>query len=173
EIIDAPLPSDRSYDGVSILPILKGENINRPDEEPFYYYNCENLQAVRMGPWKLHLPRTKNQVPFWDKNKVFFSIQSPVLYNLKTDHAESIDVAEANPEVVQQLLSFAQSTRQSLGEFMQRGSAQRPTGTLFPEVPVISHEKDWGTLDPATAKAMAKERSQRHPDLKQPRRKKK
>ncbi|MDB4282270.1 sulfatase [Akkermansiaceae bacterium] len=173
EIIDAPLPSDRSYDGVSLLPILKGENINRPDEEPFYYYNCENLQAVRMGQWKLHLPRSKEQVPFWDKNKAFFSIQSPVLYNLKTDHAESTDVAEANPEVVQQLLSFAQSTRQSLGEFMQRGSAQRPTGSLFPEVPVISHEKDWGTLDPATAKAIAKERSQRHPDLKQARRKKK
>ena len=43
----------------------------------------------------------------------------------------------------------------------------------LPEGFVISHEKDWGTLDPATAKAIAEERSKRHPDFKQPSRKKK
>ncbi|MEJ6569391.1 MAG: hypothetical protein QNL80_11030, partial [Akkermansiaceae bacterium] len=131
------------------------------------------LQAVRKGPWKLHLPRTKAQVPFWDKNKVFFGIEAPVLYNLKSDIAESTDVSAANPEVVQELLNLAQSTRAELGEFMQRSSAQRPTGSLFPEAPVISHEKDWGILDQQITEAITEEKTKRYPNVKLPRRKRK
>ena len=168
EIIEAPLPKDRIYDGVSILPTFTGGGIARDESIPFFYYNCENLQAIRVGDWKLHLPRKKNQLPFWEKNKVFANLKTPVLYNLKTDLAEATDVAKANPEVVAQLLALAQPTRAQLGEFMQRGSAQRPTGSLFPAVPVVSHEKDWATVPAETAKVISDERTVRHPDHKKP-----
>ncbi len=164
EIIGADLPTDRVYDGVSLLPLLEGKTLKRTANDPFYYYNCENLQAIRRGPWKLHLPRSQEQLPFWDKNKAFAKLQNPVLYNLYTDEAETMDVAADNPEVVREMTKLADSVREDLGEFMQRGKSQRPTGSLFPNSPVISHEKDWGIIDAAASEAIAQEREKRHPN---------
>ncbi len=65
ELIKAPMPTDRVYDGISLTPLLSGGSIDRAKDQPFYYYNCENLQAIRIGDWKLHLPRSKKQIPFW------------------------------------------------------------------------------------------------------------
>ncbi|MCF7847626.1 MAG: sulfatase [Kiritimatiellales bacterium] len=166
EIIQAPMPRDRVFDGVSLLPLLKGKPIAREPDAPFYYYNCENLQAVRHGNWKLHLPRKKEQLPFWDKNKQFSNLSEPVLYNLSTDQSESTDVAARHPEVVEQLLELASKTRVELGEYMQRGQGQRATGSAIEGAPIISHEKDWGLVDPAMDEAITKERLERHPDFK-------
>ena len=164
QIIGADLPKDRVYDGVSLLPVLEGEALRRRSDAPFFYYNCENLQAVRQGDWKLHLPREMKQLPFWDKNKVFAALEQPVLYNLETDPGEKADVASANPSIVTQMLRQAVSAREELGEFMQRGKGQRPTGSLFPEIPVVSHEKDWGSVGSAVAQAIELERKARHPE---------
>lgn len=162
--IGAELPKDRVYDGENLLPILDGRPLGRSEMQPFFYYNCENLQAIRSGPWKLHLPRSKEQLPFWDKNKAFAELEKPVLYNLKADRSESLNVAAENPAIVNKLTQLADATRKDLGEFMQRGEHQRPTGSLFPDVPVISHEKDWGKLDSAIVESISTERQRRHPE---------
>ena len=169
EIIEAPMPQDRTYDGVSLMPLLVGKPLARQRAQPFFYYNCENLQAVRMGDWKLHLPRELKQLPFWDKNKAFVDIKHPVLYNLRTDREETTDLASANPEIVQEMLELAESMRRELGEYMQRGSGQRRTGSVVPGAPIISHEKDWGMVAPAMAETIADERQRRHPIRKQTR----
>lgn len=168
--IEAELPNDRVYDGENLLPLFEGTPLRRSAVQPFYYYNCENLQAIRRGPWKLHLPRSKEQLPFWDKNKAFANLQNPVLYNLNADKAESTNVAADNPVVVREMTALAAAVREDLGEFMQRGKSQRPTGSLFPDVPVISHEKDWGKVAPATSEAIARERQKRHPNRDEPKR---
>ena len=162
--IGAALPKERVYDGENLLPLFEGIPLKRPTTQPFYYYNCENLQAIRRGQWKLHLPRSPEELPFWDKNKAFANLQTPVLYNLHTDEAESTDVAADNPEVVQDMMALAEAVRTDLGEFLQRGRFQRPTGSLFPDVPVISHQRDWATLDPGVAKDIAREQLKRHPN---------
>jgi len=59
--------------------------------------------------------------------------RTPVLYNLDQAPSESTDVASENPEIVHELRELSDSTRKEFGEFMQRGSAQRPTGSLFPK----------------------------------------
>lgn len=169
EMIEAPMPQDRTYDGVSLMPLLAGDPLARQRAQPFFYYNCENLQAVRMGDWKLHLPRELKQLPFWDKNKAFVEIKHPVLYNLRTDREETSDLASANPEIVQEMLELAESMRRELGEYMRRGSEQRRTGSIVPGAPVISHEKDWGMVATATAETIADERQRRHPIRKQTR----
>ncbi len=168
EIIGAPLPSDRIYDGESLLTLLTGKTLKRTPDAPFFFYNCENLQAVRQGQWKLHLTRSKEQLPFWDKNKGFADLAAPVLFNLRDDRTESKDVAAENPEVVKRILSMAASARSELGEFMQRGESQRRTGSIFPNGPVISHEKDWATVDRKTAEAIDLERKKRYPKMIQP-----
>lgn len=163
EIIGAPIPNDRIYDGLSLMPLLNGKTLARSTEEPFYYYNCENLQAIRMGDWKLHLPREKAQLPFWDKNKAFIGLKNPVLYHLENDAAETVDVAKQHPQIVSQMQALTATARAELGEYLQRGSGQRPTGTAIVNAPIISHEKDWGMADAATAEQIAAERKKRHP----------
>ena len=103
--------------------------MNRLTAEPFYY-NCENLQAIRRGPWKLHLPRSKEQLPFWDNNKAFANLPQPVLYNLQTDQAEKTNVAAENPKIVKQMMGLAGCSREPAEQ--RNGS-----GT----VPSIAHEQ--------------------------------
>ncbi|MEM7144678.1 MAG: sulfatase-like hydrolase/transferase [Verrucomicrobiota bacterium] len=165
EIVGASIPSNRTYDGLSLVPLFKGQKLARAAKEPFFYYNCENLQAVRMGDWKLHLPRTTEQLPFWEKNKAFGQLEAPLLYNLEKDPGESVDVAENHPDVVTEILELAQIARSELGEYLQRGSAQRPTGSVIPDAPIISHEKDWENLvDPSLSAQIAAEKTKRHPN---------
>jgi len=171
EIIRAPMPTDRIYDGVSLMPLFNGEPLARLATEPFYYYNCENLQAIRCGDWKLHLTRKREQLPFWDKNKAFCQLTQPALYNLRTDPAESRDVAVARPDVAQQMLGLAQAVRKELGEYLQRGEGQRPTGSIFPHAPVISHEKDWTQVHIRVIEELDAERSKRYPGVTDERRK--
>jgi hypothetical protein len=73
-------------------------------------------------------------------------------------------LASADAEIVQEMSELAESIRKELGEYIQRGSGQRRTGSVVPGAPVISHEKDGGMVDPAMAEAIARERQKRHPD---------
>lgn len=165
-VIGAALPSNRTYDGENLLPLLSGQSLQRNVDQPFFYYNCENLQAIRLGHWKLHLPRSVEQLPFWDRNKAFKNLNRPVLYNLRTDQSETTDVADRHSGIVQQILKIAKMTRSELGEYRQRGTDQRATGSLFPDGPVVSHEKDWPQVDAGTRQTIQAERLKRYPELK-------
>ena len=174
EIIGAPMPDDRKYDGVSLVPLFAGDGpIERSADTPFFYYNCENLQAVRVGDWKLHLPRSPDQIPFWQTNRGIAKLDQPLLYHLADDPAESKDVAAEHPEVVSLILKIAEETRPLLGEYLQRGSEQRATGSLFPEVPVVSHNRDWEKLPLAERGRGASEFKAGKPEKKRAPRKKK
>lgn len=166
QIINQPLASDRTYDGESLVPLFHGQPLKRKVDQPFFYYNCENLQAIRFGDWKLHLTRTMEQLPHWEKNKAFTKLTQPVLYNLRTDQGEEQDVAAEHPEVVKQIQEFATGARHELGEYMRRGSEQRPTGSVVEDAPIIGNEKDWGSVDAAAQQRIEKERVRRHGPLK-------
>jgi arylsulfatase A-like enzyme len=163
EAAGLPLPADRVYDGENLLPLIEQEALDRSPRDPFFYYNGENLQAVLLNGWKLHLPRKQEQLPFWYYDRPFHDLRHPVLYNLRTDPGEKEDVAKANTGLVQQMLGLAQETRAELGEYMQRGAGQRPTGSIYPAAGVISHPKDWGQVPPEIVAALKAERSKRHP----------
>ena len=144
ELIGEPMPTDRVYDGVSLVPLLGGGSITRDaDDLPFYYYNNENLQAVREGDWKLHVPRTAEERPFWDQQGASTIYR---LYNLASDPGESTDVSASNPDVVSNLAALAEGIEPLFGAYMERGSEQRATGTLFPEVPIFQNLSDWNSL---------------------------
>ena len=163
-IIDLPLPGDRIYDGESLLPLLRGGRLERSENAPFYYYNCENLQAVRQGDWKLHLPRKAEQTPFWEGKKGLYNLRQPMLFNLSVDPEESQNLARANPEIVDRLLRLADETRHELGEYLSPGDAQRPTGSIYPDGPIISNEKDWALMPQSIAQGLEIERKSRHPN---------
>ncbi len=52
----ADLPADRPIDGRDIWPLLSGRPGARSPHEALYFYWGRDLQAVRSGRWKLHLP---------------------------------------------------------------------------------------------------------------------
>lgn len=81
----APMPTDKKYDSVNLLPYLTGEKSGAPHERLFWRNGA--LLAVREGDWKL----------------VRGAGKSDELYNLATDIAESRDVAAANPAVLARL----------------------------------------------------------------------
>jgi arylsulfatase A-like enzyme len=166
EIIGATLPADRTYDGESLVPLLQGDSLTRSRDAPFYYYNCENLQAIRQGNWKIHFPRQAKQVPFWEKNKAFFRLEKPVLYHLATDPGESKDAADQHPELILKFEGMAKDVRLALGEYRQRGSEQRPTGTAIEGAPIVPSPKDWVQIDSEWARRIAEVHKARRPETK-------
>jgi arylsulfatase A-like enzyme len=159
ELIGADVPTDRVYDGTSLVPLLTDGEIDRDEDAPFYYYSGDNLQCVRMGNWKLDVPRTEYQLPWWDQIQPPPSTYS--LYDM-TDPAETENLADAYPAIVATMSNLAENIVLELGNpdpdtgIMVWGSGQRGTGTIFPEVPTIlnnesdySYVPDWNTLTDA------------------------
>ncbi len=129
-------PTDRKIDGRNIFPILQGKSSTSPHQH-LYYYNGTNLQAVREGDWKLHLPRTTKDQPFWSKKpskkKGFVTLDQPVLFNLKRDLGEKRNVAKQHPEVVARLLKQAEAIRAELGDVRVLGADQRAISLKDPQ----------------------------------------
>lgn len=127
DLAGVEVPSDRKLDGSNIIGILKGETKESP-HEILYYYNGLNLQAVRKGKWKLHLPRTEKDQPYWANAKSgrrFITLEEPFLVDLYSDIGEDKNVASQNPEVVAMLLKEADRIRFELGDVGKTGSDQR------------------------------------------------
>jgi len=123
----AKLPG-RKIDGKDMSAIISGSKDAKSAHEVLFYYNCDHLQAVLWKTWKLHLPRTPEQCPWWQKNKGLTRLDAPMLIDLSTDAKEARNVAEANPEVVQHMLKLADQARSELGDYQRRGKGQRATG---------------------------------------------
>jgi arylsulfatase A len=90
------LPKDRSYDGVNIQDLFFGKA--QKIRDVIYYYNSEQLRAVRKGPWKAHLITQASYTK--DKPEVR---NPPLLYNLETDPSEKYDVGAQHPEIIKEL----------------------------------------------------------------------
>lgn len=136
----AKLPEDRMIDGKNITSILKTGKGDSPHEY-VYYYNGANLQAIRKGKWKLHLPRTIDDQPFWSKTskvqafkgtnlknlscKGLEVLERPLLFNLDTDMGELNDISKKHPDIVKELLKESDRIKQELGDVNITGSDQR------------------------------------------------
>lgn len=118
------VPTDRMIDGHNIWPILSGKpEAIRPDRV-FYYYQMDQLQAVRSGDWKLFVSMDAKKRNWGDPE----GKTEQKLFNLVTDIHEDHNVAEANPEVVTRLEGYAQEARTDLGDVDRPGKGQRQAG---------------------------------------------
>ena len=130
EITDAPLPG-HIIDGVSLLPILKGDVEAKPRETFYYYYRQNSLEAVRQGDWKLVFPhpgRTyegfqpgENGMPGKVKEGFLFP---GALYDLRRDPGERYDVSESYPDIVEKLNQVAEEARRDLGDELTGNEGQ-------------------------------------------------
>lgn len=122
EITDAPLP-ENIIDGISLLPILKGDVEAKPRETFYYYYRQNSLEAVRHGDWKLVFPHPgRTYEGFQPGNdgipgKVKEGFPFPgALYDLRRDPGERYDVSESYPGIVGKLEQIAGEARRDLGD---------------------------------------------------------
>ena len=134
ELIGAKLP-DHKIDGKSIVNLVTGKNDKSP-QEAYYFYYGQQLQAIRMGKWKIHFPhgyRTMAGRPGgtggiptkYSQAKIGLS-----LFNLEEDIGESIDVKDKHPKVVAKMQALGQAMRKELGDQGKKGSGQREAGRL-------------------------------------------
>ena len=117
-------PDDRIIDGHDVWPLLAGQPGAKSPHEAFYYYQMANLQAVRSGKWKLHLPgKRPRAVPLPPEIE-----QTALLFDLDVDLAETTDVAAKHPAVVERLVELAEKAREDLGDANRPGTNQRRAG---------------------------------------------
>ncbi|MDX1929151.1 MAG: sulfatase [Pirellulaceae bacterium] len=124
----AELPTGRKLDGVDIWPVLAGDP-EVPPRDTFFCYRGLNLEAVRSGPWKLHLALADNAGT--EKGR-----PRPQLFHLGHDVGEKNDLAAAQPEVVARLQALAQSMKGDLG-LEGIGPGCRPLGRVANPQPLI------------------------------------
>ncbi len=126
-------PADRIIDGKDIWPLMSGKEGAKSPHKAFYYYFRDQLQAVRSGKWKLHLPRQIKKTKMMRSDPGF---TPPKLYDLEKDIAEKIDVAAKNPAVVKTLKALAEKARADLGDGQRAGKGQRPAGMVVTPKPL-------------------------------------
>jgi arylsulfatase A-like enzyme len=79
------VPDDRPIDGRNILRLLEGKGAL--EEEPFFYIRGRQLQAVRVGRWKLRVAGEGE----------------PELFDLEVDPSERYNLAVQHPKIVTDL----------------------------------------------------------------------
>ena len=100
EMAKVDLPTNRVYDGKSLLKVFKDPSANVRDV--FYFYRGSDLYAIRKGEYKLHFI---DKPAYGSTPKVI--LEEPVLYDLGTDPEEKYNVADKYPEVVVELKAMA------------------------------------------------------------------
>jgi arylsulfatase A-like enzyme len=121
-ITGALLP-EKKIDGVSILPLLLGDEKESPRREFYYHYQQNTLEAVQKEYWKLVLPHKGISYvgvapgnDGWPGKTVHIEIRQNELYDLRRDPGENYNVAEYYPEIVKELLVIADEARKELGD---------------------------------------------------------
>jgi arylsulfatase A-like enzyme len=97
-------------DGVDMWPLLAGDT-SEATHETFYFFRNSELQALRQGKWKLHLPHAYERIVAAGRagrpgTAVTGRIEES-LFDLDADIGEQRDVAASQPQVVAALRAAA------------------------------------------------------------------
>jgi arylsulfatase A-like enzyme len=114
----------RKIDGRSILPQFQGvEHAPDPHEALFFWYGKQELQAMRMGKWKMHFPhgyRSLEGRPGGNNGRpTKYTYGIPIelsLFDLDVDPNETTNLAASNPDVVARMQTLADDARRTLGD---------------------------------------------------------
>ena len=109
-----------------------------PHDAYFFYYNTNELQAVRSGRWKLILPHTYRTLGSQPKARGGIPVKyrdakaGLELYDLQTDEGEKHDVADRHPDVVKRLSALVEQAREDMGDALtgRVGRGTREPGRL-------------------------------------------
>jgi arylsulfatase A-like enzyme len=138
-IAGAETPSDRIIDGRDVWSLMIGEPDAQSRHDAFFYYGANTMRAMRMGDWKLHMTKPKGtDEPGWGDEDV----RAGMLFQLREDAGESVDLSEAHPEIASEMQERADLCREDLGDQARgvEGKNRRPVGWVDNPKPLISHD---------------------------------
>ncbi|MGE9267392.1 MAG: sulfatase-like hydrolase/transferase, partial [Verrucomicrobiales bacterium] len=137
-LLGVPLP-ERKIDGKDALSVITGERKESVQEAYYFYYGGNELQAMRMGRWKLVFPhRWREEKTHLGKDGLPGKYQhfktELELYDLAADRNETSNVIANHPEVVAKMQKLAAAKRQDLGDGLQKeqGTGRRSPGLVKP-----------------------------------------
>jgi arylsulfatase A-like enzyme len=120
-LIGAELPA-HGVDGQDMWARMTGA-APTVEREFAYYYHQSNLEAVRRGRWKLHLPhhyRTMKGRAVGSGGLAgsydYSATIGPALFDLEADVNETTDLSAEQPELVAELMALAEAYRADLGD---------------------------------------------------------
>ena len=123
------------FDGQSLVSVLHG---GASLHEALFFYQGYQLQAVRSGRWKLHVPHHYRSIhgailstPTFQGSYRQDSIGLS-LFDLESDIGERINLADSHPDVVERLLGYIDAMRLDLGDQLTdiAGSGRRQSLVL-------------------------------------------
>ncbi len=133
KLAGASVPDGRTIDGKDVSSLLFAENGEKSPHDAFFFYQLDQLQAVRSGPWKLFLP-VENPIRHGRFRK---GSTETLLFNVVEDIGCETDVAAQHPDVVAKLQKFAEAARADLGDTNRPGAGQRPIGKIENPVALV------------------------------------
>ncbi|AEL26633.1 sulfatase-like hydrolase/transferase [Cyclobacterium marinum] len=111
ELAGAAIPSDRKYDGINLLPLLEGGEIERDKPMLWYFYRSSPEVAMRKGDYML-MARANDEMPrthgVTDKDMEFIKTINPEyfeLYNVANDAGQQEDLSTIEPEKLEEMKS--------------------------------------------------------------------
>ncbi len=116
------LPDELSIDGYDIMPILSGDTTAVSPYDHLYFFRAGNLQAVRRGRWKLHVPHAYVTLEGGEAGLggipgVYASATIGLsLFNLDIDVGEQLNVLGEHPRIAADLLQLIEEGRRLLGD---------------------------------------------------------
>jgi arylsulfatase len=132
----APSP-EKKIDGINMANVLVGKSAEIGRNEFVYYYDKNNLKAIRNERFKLVFPaQSQTYGPPAQLGKDGFPGKYGVdsvklaLYDLWTDPGEDRDVQNLYPHIIKELNELADQYRKTLGDGLNKmtGSEVRPAG---------------------------------------------
>ncbi|MGC3972317.1 MAG: sulfatase [Pirellulales bacterium] len=120
---------ERKLDGLDVSPLLVGAADARSPRQEFCFFHGFKLDAVRQGPWKLHLG-------------------DGALYHVNDDPAEKQNVSSAHPDEVKRLEALAAAMAADLGAKNDLGPGVRKLGRVEKPKPWISVDGRFRDIEP-------------------------
>lgn len=133
KLAGAPLPP-LPIDGHDAWDVLCGKSGAKVERDAMFYYLGWDLQAVRRGKWKLHLPHAYRHIEEpgrggqpgqYKRRDIGLS-----LYDLENDIGEKENVADKYPDMVKELQALADKCRDDLGDGKISGKNRREPGKV-------------------------------------------
>lgn len=129
--------ADPTIDGHDIWPLLSKPGSARTPWRWMFYFWPGELQAVRSGDWKLHVPHSHRHqagepgIDGLPAGEVTAKIGLS-LFNLADDPGERRNLAEERPEVVERLMRIVNIGRREFGDTLTKtkGSEVRAPGKV-------------------------------------------
>ncbi len=137
KMVAYPLPQNLRIDGKDMFTLMTQPQSKSP-REVLYYYQLEQLQAVRAGNWKLHLALDSMYTNIHAGS--FGEGRGMKLFDLENDIKEEVDVSGEHPAIVKQLLTYADKARKDLGDLNVEGLHTRKAGFVDKPVPQLLKE---------------------------------